>query len=155
MAGLLIGEVAARAGVSASTIRYYESVGLLKAPARSAAGYRRYPDSIVDELRFIRKAQALGFSLDELARVLQLTRSGQAPCADVLDMARSHLAAVEERITQLTRLRDHLAMEIAKWDGRSQPTCEGLCQIILESAADTHADLPREERSSLRTRQSP
>ena len=146
MAGLLIGEVATRTGVNPSTIRYYESTGLLEPPARSNSGYRRYAERVVEELHFIRKAQALGFSLEEIAKILQLTRSGRAPCADVLSMARAHLAAVEERIRQLAQFRDHLASEIQKWDGRTQPTCEGLCQIILESTAG-RVDVSRELRS--------
>jgi DNA-binding transcriptional MerR regulator len=147
MPGLLIGELAARTGVTPSTIRYYESTGLLEPPARSRSGYRRYPEHVAEELHFIRKAQALGFSLDELATILQLSRIGRAPCADVLAMARAHLTAVEERIQQLARFRDHLATEIQKWDGRSQPTCEGLCQIILQSAPDAVADVSPEFRT--------
>jgi len=145
MATLLIGSVAARTAVSAPTIRYYESIGLLARPTRSAAGYRRYTDATVEELRFIKKAQALGFSLEEIGEVLKLSRAGRIPCSHVLDLARRHLAAVDERIRQLTRFRDQLAIEIGKWDGRRQPTCEGLCQIIA-GAEDlggdaVHADL--------------
>jgi DNA-binding transcriptional MerR regulator len=135
MPSLLIGNVAERTGVSVATIRYYESIGLLARPARSTAGYRRYTDATVDELRFIRKAQALGFSLEEIAEILKVSRTGQAPCAQVLDLARQHLTAVEERIRQLQRFREQLAAEIAKWDGKRQPACDGLCQII-EGAAD-------------------
>jgi MerR family transcriptional regulator, copper efflux regulator len=150
MAGLLIGEVAARAGVAASTIRYYESLGLLKPPARSPSGYRRYAPSVVDELQFIRKAQALGFSLDELARLLTLARTGHTACADVLAMARDHLAAVERRIAQLTAFRAQLSREIDKWDGRTAPTCQGLCQIITESTADIPFDVAHELRPAPR-----
>ena len=62
--GLLIGELASRSGVAPPTIRYYESIGLLKAPARTSGGYRRYSESTIEDLVFIRKAQSLGFSLD-------------------------------------------------------------------------------------------
>ena len=86
MAGLLIGDVAKRTGVTAPTIRYYEGIGLLPSPARSGAGYRRYSDGTIEELRFIRKAQGLGFTLDEIAEILQLSRSGKAPCSHVLSM---------------------------------------------------------------------
>ena len=65
--GLLIGELATRVGVAPPTIRYYESIGLLRPPARTTSGYRRYPERAVEDLVFIRKAQALGFSLDEVA----------------------------------------------------------------------------------------
>ena len=131
MSSLLIGDVAERTGLSAPTIRYYESIGLLAAPPRSATGYRRYTETTVEELRFIKKAQSLGFSLDEIGEILKLSRAGDTPCAHVLDLARRHLHAVEERIRQLTQFRDQLAGEIGKWDGEEAPTCRGLCQIIV------------------------
>lgn len=130
MLGLLIGELAERTGVSAATIRYYESLGLLRPPARSNAGYRRYSDDAIQELTFIRKAQALGFSLEEIAEILKLTRAGRTPCEHVLTLAHQHLAAVKERIRQLQVFRDQLATEVEKWDGKTGPTCEGLCEII-------------------------
>ena len=130
MAGLRIGDVAARAGISAPTIRYYESVGLLAPAPRSATGYRHYSETTVEELRFIKKAQALGFSLEEIGEILKLSRAGDTPCAHVLDLARRHLQAVDDRIGQLARFRDMLSGEIRKWDGDRQPTCQGLCQII-------------------------
>jgi len=140
MAGLLIGDVAARTGVAAPAIRYYESIGLLEPPARSAAGYRRYSEAAVEELGFIKKAQALGFSLDEILDVLELTRAGKAPCSHVLSLARRHMAAVEERIRQLQRFRDQLSAELVKWDGKTTPTCRGLCQIITTADTDTAAE---------------
>lgn len=157
MAGLLIGDVAERTGLTAPTIRYYESIGLLPPPSRSTAGYRRYSDTTVEELRFIKKAQALGFSLDEIGEILTLSRAGRTPCSHVLDLARRHLKAVEDRIRQLARFRDQLAREIGKWDGDRQPTCQGLCQIIAGAeerpSEALHVDLaPRGPRSSKRHR---
>jgi len=137
MKRLLIGDVAERTGISAPTIRYYEGIGLLKAPARSATGYRHYTETAIRELHFIRKAQRLGFSLDEIGEILKLTRAGKAPCSHVLDLARHHLAAVEERIRQLTRFRKQLATEIGKWNGERELTCEGLCQIIAAAPEGT------------------
>jgi MerR family transcriptional regulator, copper efflux regulator len=151
MAGLLIGEVAERTGLTAPTIRYYESIGLVKPPARSESGYRRYSESTVQELTFIKKAQALGFSLDEIAEILTLSRAGQRPCSHVLDLARRHLAAVDERIQQLRRFRTQLAREIGKWDGRREPSCDGLCEII--DTAEERALSPVEIR--LHTREMP
>ena len=133
MPGLRIGDVAERAGLSAPAIRYYESVGLLARASRSATGYRHYTETTIEELRFIRKAQLLGFSLDEIREILKLSREGTTPCSHVLDLARRHLAAVDERIQQLARFRDTLAGEVAKWDGVKEPTCGGLCQIITGS----------------------
>lgn len=141
MAGLLIGDVAERTGLSAPTIRYYESIGLVKPPARSDAGYRRYSDTTIQELAFIKKAQALGFSLDEIAEILKLSRAGTAPCEHVLDLAQRHLAAVDERIRHLTAFRKQLAAEIGKWRGKRQPSCGGLCQII-ETADPPITEVP-------------
>lgn len=141
MAGLLIGDVAERTGLSAPTIRYYESIGLLAPAPRSATGYRRYSETTVEELRFIRKAQSLGFSLEEIGEILTLSRAGDTPCSHVLDLSRRHLSAVEERIQQLARFRDQLAAELAKWDGKREPTCRGLCQII-SSAEEPETDAP-------------
>ncbi|MCA1586441.1 MAG: heavy metal-responsive transcriptional regulator [Acidobacteria bacterium] len=138
MAGLLIGDVARRIGVSAPTIRYYESLGLLTAPRRSTAGYRRYTEAAVEELRFIKKAQGLGFSLDEVSEILKLTRSGQTPCSQVLSLGHQHLAAVEERIRQLQRFHELLAAELSKWEQQETAvSCGGLCQFITDAEERT------------------
>lgn len=153
MAGLLIGAVAKRAGVSPPTIRYYEDIGLLVPPVRSPAGYRCYSEATVEELRFVRKAQALGFSLDEIGEILRLSRSGTTPCSHVLAFARRHLAAVEERIRHLHVFRELLAAELGKWDGTQTPTCRGLCQIIAEAEAVDAAEDMKVLSQSRRGRQ--
>lgn len=133
MAGLLIGAVAKKAEVSTPTIRCYEEIGLLRPPVRGSSGYRRYSAAAVEELRFIKKAQKLGFSLEEIKEILKLSRAGATPCGRVLDLAKRHLAMVEEQIAQLEKFRSQLAEEVAKSDGKTTPTCEGLCQIISTS----------------------
>jgi DNA-binding transcriptional MerR regulator len=152
---LLIGDLAARTGVAAPTIRYYESIGLLMRAARSEAGYRRYSEQTVRELAFIRKAQAMGFSLDEIAEILRLSRSGKAPCAHVLSLTEQHVAAVEERIRQLEQFRDQLRGEVAKWKGRPVQECGGLCRIIstAETTAPSALDLTSHRR--MRARKAP
>ena len=92
------------------TIRYYESVGLLPPAQRSDAGCRCYDDTAVEELRFIKKVQSLGFSLEEIGEILKLSHAGEASCSHVLDLAPRHLTAVEERIRQLSQFRDTLGV---------------------------------------------
>ena len=158
MAGLLIGDLAERASVAPPTIRYYESIGLLKRPSRSNGGYRRYTEGAVQELQFIRKAQTLGFTLAEVAEILQLTRSGKAPCERVFVLARQHLASIDARIRQLHGFRDQLAAELAKWDGRAGTMRNGVCQIIATADIDPDTPLPvdlaqhRDERRRRRPR---
>lgn len=137
MAGLLIGELARRAGVTPPTIRYYEEIGLLPSAQRSSSGYRRYTDSALEELQFIRKAQGLGFSLVEIGEILKLSRSGQAPCSHVLSLAQQHLAAVDERIRRLQKFRRQLASDVAKWGtNKTATTCSGLCKFISDANPD-------------------
>ncbi len=133
MPPLQIGEVAELAGVTAPTVRYYESIGLLKKPARSASGYRHYSEVTVRELGFIRKARALGFSLEDISEIVQLTRSGKRPCARVIDLANEHLAEVDEQMRKLATFRDQLAAELARWRRPDEPVGEGLCQMIESS----------------------
>jgi DNA-binding transcriptional MerR regulator len=139
MATLLIGDVAERAGVTPPTVRYYESLGLLKRPVRSASGYRRYAEDAVRELQFIRKARALGFSLDEISEIVKLTRSGKTPCARVMSLAHQHLEAVQERIRLLETFRDQLATELARWVGPTAPNCKGVCGMIDSATPDLDA----------------
>lgn len=142
MTGLFIGAVAKRAGVSPPTIRYYEDIGLLAPPLRSSTGYRCYSDTAVQELRFVRKAKVLGFSLGEIGEILRLSRSGTTPCSHVLTLAHRRLVALEERIRQLQTFRDRLTAELAKWNGKRTPACRGLCQIIAQAeAGDTAEDM--------------
>ena len=129
-----ISEAARRAGIAPPTIRYYEAIGLLPKPSRSDAGHRRYTDSTVEELQFIRKAQAIGFSLDEIRQILHLSRNGQKPCAHVLTLTHQHLAAIDERIRRLQTFRKQLAADLAKWDEqKTATTCRGLCRWISET----------------------
>jgi MerR family transcriptional regulator, copper efflux regulator len=129
---MLIGEVARLSDLTPATIRYYEELGLLTAPSRSDAGYRHYSPATLDELRFIKKGQGLGFSLEEIGEILSISRAGEAPCTQVLDMAQRNLAAADDRIRLLQDFRNRLAAQITRWKDRSIDTCgvNGLCEII-------------------------
>lgn len=103
-----IGEVATRAGVHIETLRYYERRGLLPAPAREASGYRRYPDDSVQIVRFIKRAQQLGFTLDDIEELLRLAVGGPASCREVRALARAKIADMEQRIETLEAMRRSL-----------------------------------------------
>lgn len=137
-----IGEVAERAGVTAPTVRYYESIGLLRKPPRSGGGYRRYSEATVAELEFIKKARALGFSLEETREIVQLTRSGKRPCARVMDLAKARLSDVDEQMRRLSAFRNQLAMEISRWETPIATGCDGMCQMIESSVPEPGAEFP-------------
>ncbi|ARA93873.1 MAG: MerR family transcriptional regulator [Bacteroidetes bacterium] len=116
-------ELARRAGVNPSTVRYYERVGVLPEPARTAAGYRVYTGEDVERLRFIQRAQALGFTLAEIADLLGLAVSG-ADCDAVRARAEVHRADVVAKIRDLERVRAALDDLIAACqDRRPTATC--------------------------------
>jgi DNA-binding transcriptional MerR regulator len=81
--GLLIGEVAARSGLSRKALRLYEARGILQAPRREPSGYRRYPADVLGLLAFVRQARRLGLTLSEIKHIVSLRRSGAAPCTHI------------------------------------------------------------------------
>jgi MerR family copper efflux transcriptional regulator len=113
-----IGSIAKRAGVSIDTVRYYEKNGLLAPQARLASGYRRYGGLELSRLRFIRRAQDLGFTLKEVRELLSL--SGKRDVARVKRAAERRLADVEQRIAALDRVRAGLADLIAACPGHGR-----------------------------------
>lgn len=113
-----IGALAKRAGVRVDTVRYYERNGLLSPKVRLASGYRRYGDVELTRLRFIRRAQALGFSLKEVQELLAL--SSRRDVGRVKRAAQQKLADVESRIAELERVRGGLATLIAACPGRGR-----------------------------------
>lgn len=113
-----IGALARRAGVGVDTVRYYERAGLLAPRARLPSGYRRYSELEVARLRFIRRAQALGFTLREVRELLGL--SARRDVARIKRSAQAKLADVEARIADLQRIRDGLAELIAACPGHGR-----------------------------------
>lgn len=106
---LRIGRVAEEAGVSVQTLRYYERRGLIEKPPTSAAGYRSYPPGSVEEVRFIKRAQGLGFTLDEVASLIALRVAGRRRRQDVRTVAQQRLRSVERKLADLQSIRDALA----------------------------------------------
>ena len=119
-AHLAIGALSKRTGSKVETIRYYERVGLLPPPARSAAGYRLYGTEHLKRLTFVRRARALGFSIDEVRKLLDLADHRQRPCAEARTLAAAHLADVRARIADLQAMERVLGETVARCaDGRS------------------------------------
>lgn len=106
MSTIGIGRLARQSGVPIDTVRHYERIGLLKPAVRLASGYRRYGDAEQKRLRFIRRAKALGFTLEEIQALLSLSASRSV--AQVREAARERLVDVERRLAELARVRDSL-----------------------------------------------
>ncbi|GAB0112958.1 Cu(I)-responsive transcriptional regulator [Acidisoma sp. C75] len=126
-----IGEAAAASGVSAKMIRYYESVALLAPALRSAAGYRRYAETDIHTLRFLRRARSLGFSVAQMRDLLALWRDDSRSKAEVQKLALSHAADLEAKaraIAEMSQALRHLAHECAT---SNRPGCP-----IIEELAD-------------------
>lgn len=124
-ADLTIGKLAAAAGVNVETIRYYQRIGLLDEPAKPLSGHRRYSDEMLKRLRFIKRAQALGFTLSEVAGLLTLDRS--CACAETRALAARKLALIELKMADLASMRDvlgRLAQQCDAEDGGA------ICPII-------------------------
>jgi DNA-binding transcriptional MerR regulator len=105
---VLIGELATAAGVPTKTIRYYETVGLLDPPHRTASGYRNYDANAADRLAFIRAAQASGLTLGEIRSIIALRDRGVTPCGHVLQLLTARSSALDRRISELRELRGEL-----------------------------------------------
>ncbi|MBU6402574.1 MAG: heavy metal-responsive transcriptional regulator [Verrucomicrobia bacterium] len=130
---LKVGELAMRVGVGVQTLHYYERIGLLAKPSRSAANYRLYPADAVRRVQFIKKAQALGFTLEEIKEILGLHERGRAPCRCVADVGRKHLQELDARIAALQEFRRALAAVVPRWEMETsrQRKCAGeFCDLI-------------------------
>jgi MerR family mercuric resistance operon transcriptional regulator len=111
-----IGQVAASAGVPTATVRYYEQRGLIREAPRTPNGYRRYEYDTVNRLRFIKRAQRIGFSLSDIAEMLELHRHDRHACPEVQARARQRILAIREQIRELTKMQRLLEKLVASCD---------------------------------------
>ncbi|HXG85719.1 MAG TPA: MerR family DNA-binding protein [Pyrinomonadaceae bacterium] len=133
---LKIGEVSQSSGIGIEALRFYERSGLLGKPHRSMSGYRLYNEGVLERLAFIKKAQTLGFSLDEIKSIINDASSGASPCDEVREIVRRRLAELDERMREMRRYRKELARTLEEWDkvGRAPGH---ICGLIEASEMET------------------
>ena len=127
---LKIGEVSKRSGIGVEALRFYEKSGLLDRPGRTFSGYRVYDETVLERLAFVKKAQVLGFSLEEIKQLIAHKRKGENPCDEVRAIVKVRLEELNERIEQLLQYRDELSEALADWEktGESEGHVCGLIE---------------------------
>ena len=133
---LKIGEVSKRSGIGIEALRFYEKSGLLDRPGRTYSGYRLYDEGVLERLAFVKKAQVLGFSLDEIKELINHKRNGESPCAEVREVVRIRLDELNDRIAQMIQYRDELSAALADWDETGE--AEGHVCGLIEGSTIEH-----------------
>ena len=128
--GMNIGEVSRRTGVPSKTIRYYEEIELVPAPARGDNGYRQYTDRNINVLDFVSRSRSLGFTVEECRNLLALYEDRGRASADVRAIAKSHIAHIDAKLKELAAMRSTLSTLVDKCHGDDRPDCP-----ILEELA--------------------
>lgn len=138
MSTMTIGTLAKAAGVHVETVRYYERRGLLPRPRRTAAGYRMFEEDAVRRLRFVKRAQSLGFSLHEIRELLSLRIGGRVDCSAVRAKATKKVAAIEQKIRALQAMRKALLRLIDECEHRpaASPACPILDSLEFSEESD-------------------
>ncbi len=134
-----IGQAAKQSGLSAKMIRYYESIGLLQPAGRSEGGYRLYGSQDLHVLAFIKRSRDLGFSLEEVSKLLALWQDRGRASADVKALALAHVEELNRKITELTALRDTLGELVQHCQGDHRPDCPILRDLGSGSQTGGHA----------------
>ena len=143
---LKIGGVAKQAGIGVESLRFYESRGLIEPIGRTVSGYRLYDSAVFERLSFIRKAQAVGFSLDEIAWIISEARQGRRPCAEVRQMAEARLGELDQRLAELKRYRNELRETVRAW--QRQGEAEGVICGLIEGLESGLPSRPPSRRGS-------
>ncbi|WP_108462153.1 Cu(I)-responsive transcriptional regulator [Devosia naphthalenivorans] len=128
-----IGQASSASGVSAKMIRYYESIGLIRAPSRTESNYRVYGSDEVHVLRFVKRARTLGFSVEETATLLSLWQDKSRASAEVKDIATGHIAALETKINELQGMVNTLTHLAHCCGGDNRPDCPILDDLAGET----------------------
>ena len=139
---LRIGEVAGRAGVNVQTLRFYERRGLLPEPPRRASGYREYAPESVRRVRFIKRAQEIGFTLAEVEELLRLREDPRIPCREVRATAETKIADIEEKMRRLRAMRAALAALVESCVANREHHCP-LLEALDEAPVRSRARGPK------------
>lgn len=131
--GFAIGEMSRQTGVNIETIRYYERIGLMPKPDRTAGGNRQYDQDQLKRLYFLRRARDLGFSLEEIRGLFEMVDRKDFTCSEVHDLTVNHLISVREKILNLNRLEQALSAMVAECSRGDVPECP-----ILETMFEAH-----------------
>jgi len=135
------GALAARTGCNLETVRYYERIGLLPPPPRSAGGHRLYGPDLVKRLNFIRKSRGLGFTIEEIRELLRLVDGGAYTCALVERMARDHTRQIRRKLADLRRLARVFETMAAQCNGGEVPECPIIDALFAAQDGDDAAKL--------------
>jgi MerR family copper efflux transcriptional regulator len=127
---LLIGQVTSLSGIPIRTIRYYESVGLIASLGRTEGGFRQFSTDVLTRLAFIKRAQNLGLSLEEIRDILQVYDQGQPPCGDIKDKLEEKLLQIDHQIKQLFTLRSEIGELLSGWKNTHGKQEDTICPII-------------------------
>tara|TARA_B100001939_G_scaffold86036_1_gene73654 strand:+ start:10927 stop:11328 length:402 start_codon:yes stop_codon:yes gene_type:complete len=130
---MYIGEAAKASGVNAKLIRYYESIGLIRPALRTETGYRHYSDKEVHNLQFIKRARSLGFSIEQIQRLIGLWNDKERASADVKAIALDHIAELEEKIAQMQEMVNTLRNLAQHCHGDDRPDCPILADLETQN----------------------
>ena len=138
---LKIGEVAKLSGVGIETLRFYERSGVLGRPGRTESGYRVYDEAVLQRLDFIKRSQILGFSLDEIKRIIADKEAGKSPCHEVREIVRRRLGELDEKLNEMRRHRKELGAAFKNWEETGE--LDGNICGLIEGTHIEHEDPTR------------
>lgn len=148
---LKIGDVAKISGVGIEALRFYEKSGLLGRPGRTESGYRLFNSSVLSRLDFIRRSQLLGFTLEEIKKIIDDKEAGRSPCREVREIVRQRLLEIDDHIKELRRHRRELGEALSTWEETGE--LDGhVCGLIEKTEIHHPSPLPRTIRKRKLTR---
>ncbi|MDZ8032532.1 MAG: heavy metal-responsive transcriptional regulator [Nostoc sp. DedQUE08] len=133
---LLIGQVTDLTGIPIRTIRYYESLGLINSLRRTEGGFRQFSLDVLTRLAFIKRAQNLGLSLEEIGNILQVYDQGQTPCGEIKEKLEDKVLQIDRQIDQLLTLRSEIKGLLSGWKNISNHHEKTICPIIQNTSQD-------------------